>query len=150
MPCGSLPVLCRLSARDRFTNQIYALKKIRLENEEEGVPSTAIREIAVLKELNQDNVVRLYDVIHSEKRLYLVFEFLDLDLKKLMDARPNFSKDQRAIKLYLWQMLSGIQYCHARRILHRDMKPQNLLVDRTNNQLKLADFVSPAATYNDP
>lgn len=42
---------------------------------------------------------RLYDVIHSEKRLYLVFEFLDLDLKRLMDARPNFSRDQRVIKV---------------------------------------------------
>ncbi|GAX79806.1 hypothetical protein CEUSTIGMA_g7246.t1 [Chlamydomonas eustigma] len=127
-------------ARDRYTGEIYALKKIRLEQEEEGVPSTAIREISLLKELNQDNVVRLYDVIHSEKRLYLVFEFLDLDLKKLMDARPNFSRDHRAIKLYLWQMLSGITYCHSRRVLHRDMKPQNLLVDRANNRLKLADF----------
>lgn len=41
----------------------------------------------------------LYDVIHSEKRLYLVFEFLDLDLKKLMDSKPNFSRDQRVIKV---------------------------------------------------
>jgi cyclin-dependent kinase 2 len=45
-------------ARDRTTNQIVALKKIRLEQEEEGVPSTAIREISLLKELNNNNVVR--------------------------------------------------------------------------------------------
>mmetsp|Transcript_35968 Transcript_35968/g.80065 ORF Transcript_35968/g.80065 Transcript_35968/m.80065 type:complete len:302 (-) Transcript_35968:441-1346(-) len=127
-------------ARDRYTGDIIALKKIRLEQEEEGVPSTAIREISLLKELNHANVVRLYDVIHSEKRLYLVFEFLDLDLKKLMDANPGFSKDHRIIKLYLWQILNGIAYCHSRRVLHRDLKPQNLLIDRAHNNLKLADF----------
>eukprot|EP00879_Flechtneria_rotunda_P025340 GHRR01026919.1.p1 GENE.GHRR01026919.1~~GHRR01026919.1.p1 ORF type:complete len:237 (+),score=52.84 GHRR01026919.1:889-1599(+) len=127
-------------ARDTRTNMIVALKKIRLEQEEEGVPSTAIREIALLKELNHPNVVRLYDVIHADRRLYLVFEYLDLDLKKLMDALPGFSQDHRLIKLYLYQMLSGIAYCHSRRILHRDLKPQNLLIDRQHNQLKLADF----------
>lgn len=65
--------------------RIVALKKIRLEAEDEGVPSTAIREISLLKELRDDNIVRLYEIIHQESRLYLVFEFLDLDLKKYMD-----------------------------------------------------------------
>ncbi|KXZ46110.1 CDKA1 protein [Gonium pectorale] len=127
-------------ARDRYTSEIVALKKIRLEQEDEGVPSTAIREISFLKELRHDNVVRLYDVLYCERRLYLVFEFLDLDLKKLMDATPNFSRNSRLIKTFMWQMLSGICFCHSRRILHRDLKPQNLLIDRTRNQLKLADF----------
>ncbi len=44
-----------------------------------------------------------------------MFEFLDLDLKKLMDSRPNFSKDQKVVKLYMWQLLNGITYCHSRR-----------------------------------
>ena len=65
--------------------RIVALKKIRLEAEDEGVPSTAIREISLLKELRDDNIVRLYEIIHQESRLYLVFEILDLDLKKYMD-----------------------------------------------------------------
>ncbi|KAI8463415.1 MAG: cell division control protein 2 [Monoraphidium minutum] len=127
-------------ALDRVTGAVVALKKIRLEQEEEGVPSTAIREISLLKELNHPNVVRLHDVIHADRRLYLVFEYLDLDLKKLMDGMPGFSADTRLIKLYLWQMLSGIHYCHARRVLHRDLKPQNLLIERASNNLKLADF----------
>jgi cyclin-dependent kinase 2 len=127
-------------AADRVTGAVVALKKIRLEQEEEGVPSTAIREISLLKELSHPNVVRLHDVIHADRRLYLVFEFLDLDLKRLMDASPGFSADHRLIKLYLYQMLSGIHYCHARRVLHRDLKPQNLLIEAGSNQLKLADF----------
>jgi len=65
-------------ARDRTTGAVVALKKIRLEQEEEGVPSTAIREISLLKELRHANVVRLTDVVHADAKLYLVFEFLDV------------------------------------------------------------------------
>ncbi|KAM1018607.1 hypothetical protein ACFX13_040830 [Malus domestica] len=127
-------------ARDRVTNETIALKKIRLEQEDEGVPSTAIREISLLKEMQHGNIVRLQDVVHSEKRLYLVFEYLDLDLKKHMDSTPEFAKDPRQIKMFLYQILRGIAYCHSHRVLHRDLKPQNLLIDRRTNALKLADF----------
>ncbi|CAI9771732.1 unnamed protein product [Fraxinus pennsylvanica] len=127
-------------ARDRVTNETIALKKIRLEHEDEGVPSTAIREISLLKEMQHGNIVRLQDVVHSEKRLYLVFEYLDLDLKKHMDSCPEFSQDPRLVKMFLYQILRGIAYCHSHRVLHRDLKPQNLLIDRRTNALKLADF----------
>ncbi|KAJ6818915.1 cell division control protein 2-like protein A [Iris pallida] len=127
-------------ARDRVTNETIALKKIRLEQEDEGVPSTAIREISLLKEMQHGNIVRLQDVVHSEKRIYLVFEYLDLDLKKHMDSCPELTKDPRLVKKFLYQILQGIAYCHSHRILHRDLKPQNLLIDRHTNALKLADF----------
>ncbi|PWN20006.1 putative Cdk1-cyclin-dependent kinase 1 [Microstroma glucosiphilum] len=121
--------------------RIVALKKIRLEAEDEGVPSTAIREISLLKELKNDNIVRLYDIIHQESKLYLVFEFLDLDLKKYMDnvAGTADGLGPEIVKKFTFQLLRGIYYCHAHRILHRDLKPQNLLIDKTGN-LKLADF----------
>ncbi|KAF8925941.1 Cyclin-dependent kinase 3 [Dissophora ornata] len=129
-------------ATEKATGRIVAMKKIRLENEDEGVPSTAIREISLLKELRHDHVVQLLDIIHDENRLYLVFEFLDLDLKKYMDTLPTTSisglpLDQ--VKEYLYQLIRGVEYCHARRVLHRDLKPQNLLIDESRN-LKLADF----------
>jgi len=127
-------------ARDRLTNEMIALKKIRLEQEDEGVPSTAIREISLLKEMQHGNIVRLQDVVHSEKRIYLVFEYLDLDLKKHMDSCPDLAKDPRLVKTFLYQILRGIAYCHSHRVLHRDLKPQNLLIDRRTNSLKLADF----------
>lgn len=69
-------------ARVKKTGQVVALKKIRLENEDEGIPSTAIREITLLKELTHPNIVSLQDVIMQENRLYLCFEFLSMDLKK--------------------------------------------------------------------
>jgi len=127
-------------ARHRMSGEVIALKRIRLEQEEQGVPSTALREISLLKELQHDNIVRLRDVVRQDNRLYLVFEYLDLDLKKHLDGSPHLASDRRLIKHYLWQILSGIAFCHAHRILHRDLKPQNLLIDRHNNQLKLADF----------
>ncbi|VAI10934.1 unnamed protein product [Triticum turgidum subsp. durum] len=86
-------------ARDRATNETIALKKIRLEQEDEGVPSTAIREISLLKEMQHGNIVKLHDVVHSEKRIWLVFEYLDLDLKKFMDSCPEFAKSPALIKV---------------------------------------------------
>merc|ERR1711893_395339 len=72
--------------RNKRTGEIVAMKKIRLESEEEGVPSTAIREISLLKELQHPNIVGLRDVLMQEAKLYLIFEFLTMGLKKYMDT----------------------------------------------------------------
>jgi len=127
-------------ARSLRDDAMVALKRIRLDQDDEGVPSTAIREISLLKELRHENVVSLLEVIHEETKLYLVFEYLDLDLKKHMDSSPHISNDRMVIKGYVYQMCAGIAFCHSHRVLHRDLKPQNLLIDTTNNVLKLADF----------
>eukprot|EP00457_Paulinella_chromatophora_P005353 gb/GEZN01005370.1/.p1 GENE.gb/GEZN01005370.1/~~gb/GEZN01005370.1/.p1 ORF type:complete len:334 (+),score=36.01 gb/GEZN01005370.1/:143-1144(+) len=125
-------------ARDQMNGDIIALKKIRLEAEDEGVPSTAIREISLLKELAHPNIVSLHNVVHQDNKLYLVFEFLDRDLKKYMElCGKNLHK--MLVKSYLQQLVRGISHCHAHRVLHRDLKPQNLLIDKKGN-LKLADF----------
>lgn len=125
-------------AKDRVTGEIIALKKIRLEAEDEGIPSTAIREISLLKELQHPNIVRLYDVVHTERKLTLVFEFLDQDLKKYLDVCDS-GLDPPILKSFLFQFLTGVAYCHHHRVLHRDLKPPNLLINR-EGQLKLADF----------
>jgi serine/threonine protein kinase len=125
-------------AKDLVTGDIVALKKIRLDAEDEGVPSTAIREISLLKELAHPNIVRLVNVLLIENKLYLVFEFLDKDLRKYSDiVKKNMHK--MLIKSYLYQLLKGIYFCHQHRVLHRDLKPQNLLIDRKGN-LKIGDF----------
>jgi len=124
-------------AKSRTTGEIVALKRIRLETEDEGIPSTAIREISILKELQDPNIVRLHDVIHTEKKLTLVFEYCDHDLKKYLDASETL--DIQTVKSFLYQLLRGIAFCHDRRVLHRDLKPQNLLINK-DGDLKLADF----------
>lgn len=125
-------------AQNKDTNEVVALKRIRLDNEEEGVPCTAIREISLLKELKHANIVRLYDVLHTEKKLTLVFEYLDSDLKKFLDTYGG-DLDVPTIKQLMYQLLKGIAFCHEHRVLHRDLKPQNLLINK-KCELKLADF----------
>lgn len=148
-------------ARDLLNpGRIVALKKIRLEAEDEGVPSTAIREISLLKEMTNPNIVQLYNIVHADgHKLYLVFEFLDCDLKKYMESLPvsdggrgkalpegnsgaeltRLGLGDAMVKKFMSQLCEGVKYCHSHRILHRDLKPQNLLIDREGN-LKLADF----------
>ncbi|KAI8919738.1 kinase-like domain-containing protein [Entophlyctis helioformis] len=125
-------------AQNRENGDVVALKRIRLDNEEEGVPCTAIREISLLKELKHPNIVRLHDVIHTEKKLTLVFEYLDSDLKKFLDTNSG-DIDVPTIKHLMHQLLRGVAFCHEHRVLHRDLKPQNLLINKRLD-LKLADF----------
>lgn len=128
-------------AKDTNTNAIVALKKIKLENEDEGVPSTAMREISILKELQpHPNIVQLKEVVYipTEKKLNLIFELVEYDMKKYLSENKHTMTSYQ-VKLFLYQLCNGINYCHSRRIIHRDLKPQNLLIDRQGT-LKIADF----------
>uniref|UniRef100_A0A8C5EJB5 Cyclin-dependent kinase 14 n=1 Tax=Gouania willdenowi TaxID=441366 RepID=A0A8C5EJB5_GOUWI len=126
-----------LSVVNRVNGKLVALKVIRLQ-EEEGTPFTAIREASLLKGLKHANIVLLHDIIHTKETLTLVFEYVHTDLCQYMDKHPvGLHPDN--VKLFLFQMLRGLSYIHRRYILHRDLKPQNLLISDTG-ELKLADF----------
>ncbi|GMM29827.1 cyclin-dependent serine/threonine-protein kinase [Martiniozyma asiatica (nom. inval.)] len=127
--------------KNRSTGVYVALKEISLDSEE-GTPSTAIREISLMKELKHENIVTLYDVIHTENKLTLVFEFMDNDLKRYMDTNgynQTGALEPHIVKSFMYQLLKGILFCHDNRVLHRDLKPQNLLINN-KGQLKLGDF----------
>uniref|UniRef100_A0A672QWG3 Cyclin-dependent kinase 17-like n=1 Tax=Sinocyclocheilus grahami TaxID=75366 RepID=A0A672QWG3_SINGR len=123
--------------RSKLTDNLVALKEIRLEHEE-GAPCTAIREVSLLKDLKHANIVTLHDIVHTDKSLTLVFEYLDKDLKQYMDDCGNIMS-MHNVKIFLFQILRGLAYCHKRKVLHRDLKPQNLLINE-RGELKLADF----------
>ncbi|CCF59563.1 hypothetical protein KAFR_0H01530 [Kazachstania africana CBS 2517] len=127
---------------NKTTGEFVALKEVKLDSEE-GTPSTAIREISLMKELKHENIVRLYDVIHTENKLTLVFEYMDKDLKKYMDSRTvgnaPVGLELHLVKYFQWQLLEGLAFCHENKILHRDLKPQNLLINK-KGQLKIGDF----------
>jgi cyclin-dependent kinase 5 len=125
-------------AKNRESQEIVALKRVRLDDDDEGVPSSALREICLLKELKHRNIVALHDVLHSERKLTLVFEHCDQDLKKYFDSL-NGEIDVDVVKALMYQLLKGLNFCHSHNVLHRDLKPQNLLINK-NGELKLADF----------
>ena len=122
--------------------EIVALKRVRMDNEREGFPITAIREIKILKILNHKNIVCLKEIVtskaseynHGKGSIYMVMEFADHDLCGLTDAGIRFTEAQ--IKCYMKQLLEGLAYCHKNRILHRDIKGSNLLITN-EGQLKL-------------
>jgi cyclin-dependent kinase len=148
-------------ARHKKTGRLVALKKTRLDMEEEGVPSTALREVSLLQMLSQSiYVVRLLCVEHIDKKgkplLYLVFEYLDTDLKKYIDSHGRGNKNPlptSIIKSFMYQLCKGVAHCHSHGVMHRDLKPQNLLVDREEGLLKIADlglgraFTVPLKSY---
>ncbi|KAK4193094.1 CMGC/CDK protein kinase [Podospora australis] len=136
-------------ARAKRTGALVALKKIIMHNEKDGFPITALREIKLLKLLSHPNILRLEDMAvehpartNESKRkrpiMYMVTPYMDHDLSGLLD-NPSVHFTEPQIKCYMIQLLKGLEYLHASRILHRDMKAANLLI---NNKgiLQIADF----------
>jgi len=122
--------------------EYVAIKQIGIQYEDEGIPTTSLREIALLIDLRHPNVVCLQEVLPSRNNLFLVFEFCDMDLKMFLrneELSAQFS-DPIAFKKAVTQCFEGVSYCHSNRILHRDLKTQNILVNIDTMRLKLADF----------
>jgi serine/threonine protein kinase len=127
-------------AKNLQTGETVAMKEMKIDaSNDDGIPSTAIREIALLKELDHRNIVKLLDVFCKPTKLMLVFEFLPSDLKKYMKS-INGHVTPVQVRELSFQLIFGLEFCHANRIIHRDLKPQNLLIDAKQGLLKIADF----------
>jgi len=125
-------------AVNKVTGDEVALKQIRLASNDEGVPCTAIREISLLKELQHPNIVKLIEIVQDDDSLTLVFELCNFDLKQYQDRQKGKIAPHH-IQSFLYQLIKVVAYCHKRKVLHRDIKPQNLLL-KMDGTLKLADF----------
>jgi len=123
-------------------NKIVALKKVLMENEKEGFPITALREIRILQLLNHENIVNLIEICRQYSRhkttFYLVFDFAEHDLAGLL-SNINVKFSLGDIKKVMQQMFEGLFFIHNNKIIHRDMKAANILITR-QGILKLADF----------
>lgn len=127
-------------ARDRKTGKIVALKKVRFNTSEAESVKFMAREIMIMQRLDHPNILKLQGLATSRMQfsLYLVFDFMQSDLSKIL-SRQDERLTEPQIKSYMQQLLSGLQHCHERGILHRDIKASNLLIDK-NGMLKIADF----------
>jgi serine/threonine protein kinase len=125
---------------NKKSNETIAIKKIKIDLKSEGIPSTALREISILRELKHNNIVELKDVVCSDNKLYLIFEYLEIDLRKYLESLPdNEFLEPDIVKSLIFQILEGVAYCHSKKIIHRDLKPQNLLLNQVG-RIKIADF----------
>ena len=129
-------------AKDLKEKKIVAIKKIKLDRNEEGIPATTLREVSLLQHLKHPNIVDMSGVLYDEGELFLVFEFMDSDLKGYLDKLPAETyPTAKNVKRITYYLTEGIRHCHCRRILHRDLKPQNILIsDEQDLTLKIADF----------
>ncbi|KAI9019066.1 kinase-like domain-containing protein [Hyaloraphidium curvatum] len=127
-------------ARDTRTGEIVALKKVRMENETDGLPLSSLREIAMLKGLRHRNIVRVTDVVvgSSLDSIFMGMEYCEQDMANLMDnvSTPYTTSE---IKCLMQQLLEGIRYLHDHNGIHRDLKLSNLLLTK-DGILKIADF----------
>ncbi|KAJ8344761.1 hypothetical protein SKAU_G00289540 [Synaphobranchus kaupii] len=142
-------------AKDKDTGELVALKKVRLDNEKEGFPITAIREIKILRQLNHRSVVNMKEIVTDKQdaldfkkdkgAFYLVFEYMDHDLMGLLESGlVQFSHEH--VRSFMRQLMEGLDYCHKKNFLHRDIKCSNILLNNSGH-IKLADF-GLARLYN--
>ncbi|XP_059499327.1 cyclin-dependent kinase 4 isoform X2 [Stegostoma tigrinum] len=134
-------------ARDSLSGKFVALKNVRVQRNEDGLPPSTVREVALLKRLehfDHPNVVRLFDVCATvradrETKVTLVFEHVDQDLKTYLEKAPLPGLPAETIKDLMNQLLNGLAFLHSHSVVHRDLKPENILVT-SRGQVKLADF----------
>ncbi|XVF16684.1 hypothetical protein REPUB_Repub10bG0053400 [Reevesia pubescens] len=127
-------------AREVETGRMVALKKVRFDNFQPESIRFMAREITILRRLDHPNIMKLEGVITSRysSTVYLVFEYMEHDLAGLSSS-PDIRFTEAQVKCYMKQLLLGLEHCHLRGIMHRDIKASNILV---NNEgiLKLGDF----------
>lgn len=111
-----------------------AIKVMELED---GVPATVLREVSILKSLEHKNVIKILDVWMTNSHVVIELEYMMYDLSKFL---KTFECPLCVRKDIVRQIISGLCHCHQRQVAHRDLKPQNLLVEPDTGRVCLADF----------
>ncbi|CAN3365546.1 CTD kinase subunit alpha [Diutina catenulata] len=125
-------------AVNQVTHEFVALKRLRLESEREGFPITAIREIKLLQSFDHPNIVSLYEMMVEHHQVYMIFDYCDHDLMGLL-SHPEIELEESHRKFLFRQLMEGLNYLHKKRVIHRDIKGSNILLD-ASGQIKIADF----------
>ncbi|KAL3276901.1 hypothetical protein HHI36_012271 [Cryptolaemus montrouzieri] len=127
-------------AKDTASDKIVALKKVRMDQERDGIPVSSLREIQVLLNCRHENIVHLKEVVvgKSLESIFLAMEYCEQDLASLLDnMQAPFTESQ--VKCIMLQVLRGLRYLHHNFVVHRDLKVSNLLMT-DKGCVKIADF----------
>ncbi|PIK61224.1 putative cyclin-dependent kinase-like 5 [Apostichopus japonicus] len=127
-----------LKCRHKATKDIVAVKKFKDSEDNEDVRRTTLRELKVLRQLKQENIVELREAFRRKGKLYLVFEYVEKNMLELLEDNPNGLPPEK-VRSLIYQLIRAIHWCHRNEIIHRDIKPENLLIS-DNGVLKLCDF----------
>ncbi|KAL5037392.1 hypothetical protein RTP6_004831 [Batrachochytrium dendrobatidis] len=146
-----------MKCRHKETGQVVAIKKFKESEDDLQIRKTALREVRMLKQLKNENIVNLIEVFRRKGKLYLVFEHVDHTILEDLDRHPNGLSDDRnhgTVRKCMWQLLKAMDFLHSHNVIHRDIKPENILVS-INGVVKLCDFgfartlAGPGAKYTD-
>lgn len=137
-------------AKDKKTGELVALKRLKMEKEREGFPITSLREIDTLLKAQHPNVVTVKEIVVGSNmdKIYLVMDFVEHDLKSLMQHSMKKPFMIGEVKALMQQLLKGIAHLHDNWIIHRDLKTSNLLLSH-KGVLKIGDF-GLAREYGSP
>ncbi|XP_067938976.1 cyclin-dependent kinase-like 1 [Watersipora subatra] len=124
--------------RNKDTGQIVAIKKFVESEDDPLIKKIAMREIRMLKQLKHQNLVNLIEVFKRKKRLHLVFEYVDHTVLNELDRNPS-GVPEALTKTIIWQTLQAVNFCHQHNCIHRDVKPENILITKSG-KVKLCDF----------
>uniref|UniRef100_A0A0K0DE39 cyclin-dependent kinase n=1 Tax=Angiostrongylus cantonensis TaxID=6313 RepID=A0A0K0DE39_ANGCA len=138
--------------RNRDNGQIVAIKKFVETEDDPQIKKIALREIRMLKQLKHPNLVTLLEVFKRNRKLHLVFEHCDRTVLHDLEKNPNGVPDEMTKKI-TWQLFEALRFCHSHKCIHRDVKPENILLTK-NDVVKLADFgfariINPQEMYTD-
>lgn len=124
--------------RNKDTNAIVAIKKFNESEDDAQIKKIAMREIRMLKQLKHGNLVNLLEVFRNKRKLHLVFEYCDQTVLNELEKHRKGVPEHK-VKKILWQVVKGVQFCHKNNCIHRDVKPENILITK-NGVVKLCDF----------
>ncbi|GAV68243.1 Pkinase domain-containing protein, partial [Cephalotus follicularis] len=132
-------------ARDKKTNEFVALKKVKMNGGREyleyGFPLCSLREINILSSFNHPSIVDFKEVVmgRDPDSVFMVMEYMEHDLKGLMDKMKQQRFSTSEVKCLMIQILEGVKYLHDNWVLHRDLKTSNILFNN-KGELKICDF----------
>lgn len=139
--------------RNKETGHVVAIKKFVETEDDPLIRKIAMREIRMLKQLKNENLVNLIEVFRKKRKLHLVFEYCEHTVLDELERNPKGIAEQN-IKRIVWQTIRGIGFCHRHNCIHRDVKPENILITK-DGTVKLCDFGfarllnGPGAEYTD-